>query len=523
MELEQSTYDIEQHLLYLFVNSKEFLDEFATSYEKGMFENKYVEKIADLCILYYKKSKTAPNDYIYNLFESLNSRKKYKPETASEMKLILESLRGLKLEEKDIEIEIDMAYEYFASQSLKLQTDEVRDLLAEGKFNEAVKIMSATEVITRSPMDGCDILLQPEDSIDALFNQADSERIIKLSGALGNLMNNVLVRNGFVSLMGRNKVGKSFWLMYFARIARNQGRKVIYISSGDMTRSECEKRILQGDLETSINKLYCKDQRIPYLDCVKNQKGSCFNREGVGDLLDEFSEVNPVIKLNTNEDYKPCTACMKSKPKEFERAITYRQVRNEVLSSDLVKEFIKVRAESNPTGVLHVESFPNSTLNCRMLGSVVRKICKFYGWDNPDLLVVDYPDIMADEDSDERKSINKRWKYLKACADPKVFNCLVLVATQANASGLDFEDLALSSFAEDRRKLDHVTAFFAINQTPEERQQSIWRIAVLNKRYHPFDETKQAYCIGCLAMGTVHQLSYNYRSQRPKAKSQYKR
>ena len=71
--------------------------------------------------------------------------------------------------------------------------------------------------------------------------------------------------------------------------------------------------------------------------------------------------------------------------------------------------------------------------------------------------MIDYADIMADEGKDERASVNKRWKYLRGLADKH--KCLIVTATQANSSSFDFEDLTLRAFSEDRRKLDHVTAF----------------------------------------------------------------
>ena len=84
---------------------------------------------------------------------------------------------------------------------------------------------------------------------------------------------------------------------------------------------------------------------------------------------------------------------------------------------------------------------------------------------------------------------------------------------------MSFEDLTMQANSEDKRKLDHVTAYIAINQTPEERKENIWRLAALNKREHPFDEAKQAVCYGCLSMGTPHQVSLFKYAKPPKPKT----
>jgi hypothetical protein len=185
-----------------------------------------------------------------------------------------------------------------------------------------------------------------------------------------------------------------------------------------------------------------------------------------------------------------------------------------VLNSETVKRLRDKWSEIEDRGTLHVEAFTSGNLTCSVLSSTISKICKKYGWDSPDVVVIDYADIMADEGKDERASVNKRWKYLRGLADKH--KCLIVTATQANSSSFDFEDLTLRAFSEDRRKLDHVTAFFAINQRPEERQQDIWRIAALNKREHPFNEAHQAACYGCLALGVPHIVSHHKFSAPPK-------
>ena len=59
----------------------------------------------------------------------------------------------------------------------------------------------------------------------------------------------------------------------------------------------------------------------------------------------------------------------------------------------------------------------------------------------PDVVVIDYADIMADEGKDERASVNKRWKYLRGLAD--THKCLIVTATQANSSSFDLSILFL--------------------------------------------------------------------------------
>lgn len=504
MEIEELGTAIELRVAYLCAYSKEFLFEVSSEYSKGLLANRGIERIVLMCIRFYEKYTNVPGDKLPELITNAAGLNKIPDAMMPDIRLVLESFKNQEAP-TDIEYEINEAFRYFTKQSVVLVSEEAQELCSKGQMEEAAKILSEVIPVQRKRLGGGSILDAEDEEIDALFNDVE-ERLIQLPGELGKLMNNTLVRHGFVSLFGRNKVGKSHWLIYLARMARNQKRKTIFISTGDMTRRQCEKRILQGDAHTTYNQEYVSKQRMPCLDCVKNQNGTCFKRDGSGDCLNEFNEIDPVIK---NPDYQPCTKC-----DDCQQAVSYRKVKRDILDSETVKRLRDKWSEIEGRGTLHVESFTSGNLTCSVLSATISKICKKYGWDSPDVVVIDYADIMADEGKDERASVNKRWKYLRGLAD--THKCLIVTATQANSSSFDFEDLTLRAFSEDRRKLDHVTAFFAINQRPEERQQDIWRIAALNKREHPFNEAHQAACYGCLALGVPHIVSHHKFSVPPK-------
>jgi hypothetical protein len=159
-------------------------------------------------------------------------------------------------------------------------------------------------------------------------------------------------------------------------------------------------------------------------------------------------------------------------------------------------------ANDKGAGVLHIEHAPSGTLTCEGRRSRIAAICKKYGWDHPDVIIYDYAGLMANEKRDERESTHFIWQTMRADADPEMFDCLVITAMQANSTSFDFSDLSIRSFSLDKRCFDEVSAAYALNQTPEERRDGITRIAALLKREHPFDETMQAECHGCLALGT---------------------
>lgn len=511
MELESTNFDVEKKILNLLIYSTEFVATLRPNYVDGVFDNRYISKLAQIALKHYDRFNICIGDKINDTIAKAIASNKLTQNHAAEMRVILEALEpDLKL---DVDYEVITTVDYFIAQCIRLKAEEALALVEKGKIEEAQDLLETPIEISREQTKGGNLSEYDDEELDAILNDRE-ENIIKLKYALGKLLNNVLVREGVVAFLGRNKVGKSHWLLYLARMARNQGRFVIFFTVGDMSKRQCERRILQADAETSMSPKYAKNQRRAYLDCVCNQKGICFERESEGSLLDGFNEIKP--EFTKDSGYKPCCKCRGKDDKKFQETVSYLKVSNPVLDRDLAIQVRDQIAQTEGMGILHVEPYPNSTAKCHELNASIRRICKLYGKDHPDCVIIDYADVMDEECEDERKSVNKRWKFFRRCSD--IWKCLVITATQANALGLNFDDLTMQANSEDKRKLDHVTAYIAINQTPEERKENVWRLAALNKREHPFDEALQAVCYGCLAMGTPHQVSLSRYAKLPKPK-----
>lgn len=496
--VDDTTTAIERRIVYLYCTNNEFANEISSFYRSGMLEGKYLSKLADICFKFHEKFNRAPGDKIDRFIENATALKKMDADTVAELKLIVSGFTS-EVPADDVSFEIGEAIRYLAGTAMSLAMDEAKALLAKGKVTEARDFLSALEIVREKRLTGGDIMQEDVDYLSELF-AFNAEPIFTLPQELGRLMNKTLTKNSLVAFLGRNKVGKSHWLLYLARMARNQGKFVIYISAGDMTRKQCEKRILQSDAHTTNFKDDLDKQRIPYIDCKKNQMGQCLDCPTTITLLNEFNELaeDPEMK----DGYEPCTKCH---DKRFEQTVVWKSVERPLMTEELAVEVQDRWRKSGKTGILHVESRPNSSLTCDEFKSIVKLACRQYKKPNPDVIILDYADIMANEEKDPRESTNRKWKFLRACADE--FECLVITATQPNADAFSFDDLTQQNFSEDRRKFDHVTAFYAINQKPEERLRSIWRIAPLNMREFSFQESHQAICYGCLALGTPHLAS----------------
>ena len=501
MELEDVSNEFENRICYLLATSDAYIDEISCVYQRGLLSGKYYSLFAKLCLAYYKKFKQAPKDKLNRFLDNASVLNKLSADDRAELKLIVESFANEK-ECTDIDFEISETFNYFQATAINLVSKEAQELTNEGRIEEAKSLLAKCESFDRGKVSGTDVYALSDSDIESTVNET-YEQLITLPGALGKVMNNTLVRGGFITFVGRMKSGKTYNIMELCRYARNQGERVILFSAGDMTQNQMIMRVWQADARTTSNKYYQDMQRIPYLDCKRNQIGMCMNREGSGNLLNDFKEVDPYIK-DDNKEYKPCTKCANSSQdkESYDFAITYRKVRRPILDSGMVQRLRDKWLASGNKGVLHIEHAPSGTLTVAKRRAIIRSVCKKYGWDHPDVIAYDYAGILAQEKGDERESTHYIWQTMRAEADPEMFDCLVITAMQSNSTSFNFEDLTIRSFSLDKRCFDEVSAAFAINCTPEERKNGITRIAALLKREHPFDESMQAECYGCLALGT---------------------
>ena len=90
----------------------------------------------------------------------------------------------------------------------------------------------------------------------------------------------------------------------------------------------------------------------------------------------------------------------------------------------------------------------------------------------PDLIVIDYADLLVGDSKDFRQLQNEIWKDLRRLSQEKG-QPLVVTATQADAKSYDTNKLKLSNFSEDKRKYAHVTAFYGLNQDKEGREKKL--------------------------------------------------
>ena len=313
-------------------------------------------------------------------------------------------------------------------------------------------------------------------------------------------------------------VHNTFWLLDMAIRACKQGRKVAFFQAGDMTEDQQLKRICVYLARKSDLKKYSGKMWEPVRDCVKNQMNDCDNelREctfGIfeGDSFDDIRKGKELIDLikayKDNKTYKTCYNCNRYWTNHW-GAVWIKEVDtgdpltvNEakiVLSKFFLLSKRQFKLSTHANGTLTVKQI-------KALLSIWEKQDNFI----PDIIVVDYADLLVGETKEFRQLQNEIWKGLRNLSQEKG-QPLVITATQADAKSYEQNRLRLSNFSEDKRKYAHVTAMWGLNQDTKDREKKIglMRINEMVVREGEFSSTNEVTILQNLKRGRPFLGSY---------------
>ncbi len=331
--------------------------------------------------------------------------------------------------------------------------------------------------------------------------------MFKLPGDLGKMLNQLLIRESFVGIMGVEKSGKTWWAIELGIQAARAKCNVAFFSAGDLTTKQMMRRLAtrltgrnQKRSETGIT-------LIPIMDCRWNQFDTCIQSYrtcdfGVWYKNNDGKKVKAAFNEEGFEDYKPCVECLEERgdPWRWKGALWFEEDKVLKLNSGLAKEanakFMRAHGDR-----WRLMTYNSMQLNKAIINADLDRLRKDEDW-VPDVIIIDYADIMGAEDprtNDYRHRINETWMAMESLR--KEWHCLVITLTQASKQAYGDVDITMMSTSEDKRKLGHVTAMLAINQTKQEKKENVARIGVVVARDMEFHEDEQVRILQCLKKG----------------------
>ncbi len=476
---------IERRIVIGLITNKKYLQKISSLFNKDFLKDEAARTISSWCIRHFNKHSNPPLGNIQLIFDSYQRRELLDPETTDDIKDILEDLseeyEKLEEQEDNLDVLVDETLSYFDEARLVQLAEDVLDEAQRGNLLEANTLLADSKEIQKIQVENADFFYDDAKETQRIFESVP-EPILEYPGKLGTLLNRHFVRGGFIGLLGPEKTGKTWWLMDIAFQAQRCGKKVAFFAAGDMNREEMELRKYIYMAKRSNEIEYCQEMLIPVIDCFWNQNGSCPNGCGEQPLTgDNPPKIKDMEKIYTDafeeygDDHEPCTECIGKI--EFRGAPWFK--RKEKVDPLNWKEAYKIERKfvrRNRRAGWNFADYPADTLTPRMIDNQL-SLWHDQGF-TADIVLVDYPDIMAPDEEDTRMDYrhreNMKWKKLRAIAHK--WHCCVGAVTQADAMAYGKDWLDLTNYSEDKRKYSHATAFFGLNQTDGEAALGLFRI-----------------------------------------------
>ncbi len=456
MKITQYNDKNERLILIAMIVDSIVLGKIAAKWQSKLFKSKYANTVASWCISYYEKYNKAPMQRIENLYQNWSAKTKDK-DTIAIVEKFLDSLNN---EYKELKHEcnsdfiIDLAGRHFNKVKLQKLVDEIESDIQADDIDIAKTKITDFNQIEMGTGEGINVF-QDDEALKRIFTD-DTEALIKYPGALGEFFGNHLERDGFISFLGPDKSGKTFWLLDVAYRAMLQRRKVAFFEAGDMTETQIMRRF-----------------------AIRNSKRPF--RAGIVKY--------PIsIKRRKKQKY----AKVRLKNKKFTKGLSYKTAKQSNI--DLMENRIH-----SDKPYLKLSCHPNDSLTVTQIESIVKAWSRA-NW-VPDIIIIDYADIldMTYNNVEGRDAINKTWKRLRALSQK--LHCLVVTATQSNSKSYEAELIRKKNFSDDKRKNAHVTGMIGINCTSEEKARGITRLNWVVLREDEYLESKCVHTAGCKKIG----------------------
>ncbi len=431
-------------------------------WSKDAFPSSQANDVAEMCVKFQEAHGGCPGNAIITVLAEWAAGKQ-EDQIGLVDKLIQEAMGEPLLEDgAAVNHVVASARQLFEGTRLKRTMEETNILVERGELDKAREKIFSFAPLAQEDHPCIDVMHDRNALRDAMTRAAQPS-LIEYPQGLKDFFGNRLRRGSFISFMGPDKVGKSFWLQDLAFLGCIQRRRVLYCEVGDLTQGEVMERFAQ------------RSTGLPSADSTVDW---------------------PLEMARSDNEAKGWDVRMV--PKRLE-AMTYEKA---------YQAFRKLRRNKIKSGdsFLKLECAPAGQMKVRDIRTRIQRLMRV-GW-KPDIVCVDYADILAPPAGvrEDREQINTNWIQLSALRQE--FDCAVITASQTDAKAYDERYLiSRKNFSNDKRKLAHVTGMIGINQTSDEKEKGLCRLNWVVGRRGKYSDKRVCYVAGCLDVARPHVLS----------------
>lgn len=415
----------------------------------------------------------------------------------------------------------DKTAEYLRSRELEQTIERISDHTERGQLDKAEAALREFKPQSYVTSRGLDVGSEAGLTRLAAAFDTVSIPVVTYPGDLGDLLNLHLVRGGFVAFLANEKRGKTFYLIDLSVRALRQRSNVAFFQAGDMTESQFLRRLAIHIAHRSDDPKYCVEHWRPVGDCVLNQYDKCNRSDrncdfGVRDddmglfysHRSEHENKEQLVDLaDDNPTYQPCKSktCRERRPTVWlQKEPAVEPLTGRSAARHVGRFFDKYKRR------FRLVTYPSGSLTAAEMESCLDE------WERqddfvPDLIVVDYADLMTASVGEFRHRQDAIWMGLRGTSQKR--HALLATATQADAAALKQIRLNATNFSEDKRKLAHVTAMFGMHQAPDGREKALglMRFNAIVAREGAFSTDEEVVVLQDISSGRPFLESYSYR------------
>lgn len=427
-ETERIDISVESRILGNLIMSSDLLGRVRSIVDPSLFESPISRIVSQWVLDYYDKLQTAPEKAISDIFIARKGELK-----EADRELVYAFLKNCSFSWKPTNVKYaeDMACEFFSHRSLERLIVNLKSKSDGGNVEGAQRLIAEyvkPEVVHSRSID---LLNAPPSYIRHAF-QNDEEELFSLHGGMDRLVGGPLCRGELVAFLAPPKAGKTWWMIDTSMTAMTRNLKVLFVSC-EMTEEQMTRRFWESMSGCSR---YGEDA-----------PGSSFQDNGSGKYL-LVSGTRHTKRLDLSDEG--------------------------IIS---VQENYKALTD----GLLKFRCYPPKTLTVQKLQSEL-KILEVFENFVPDVIVIDYADIMALPQGRERRlQLDDLWALLKSITNER--DILIVTASQTNRETLGgHRDADERNVAEASAKINHVNRMITINRSPKDKKMGIYRMSCQTMR-----------------------------------------
>jgi hypothetical protein len=465
-------------------------------YKIGQLKTKhfdqYMQHIFRWLMRYYKNYEKAPKATINEIFNY------YKKSMGKERSAIVEEYLDrladeyVNFQDSGINPEFinrEVMPRFIRRQEAEAMVESIRKKLDADRPDEVEQLIAEYTPITDEEEDPDIGTMKPGSARQVrkyYGEEKDKGALFKLPGPVGDFMGPIY-RGKLVAITGVEKSGKTHFLQEIGYHAVLYHKLKVLDICLEMPNEDKAERFWQRLGKYSVDEDHAGRIVVPVFDCENNQQGTCEIRKKLPNRKALFDSPDDVAIYEEQKHWRICTRCRgevqrknAKRTKKFVPAIWYRSTLVRPITEN---RMIRTINKFAPYGIgnYRVKCFPRFSVTFDEVYHYIKTYIRQKNF-RPDVILIDYPDIMRPIDGDlmDRFNIDYNWKRCSGMGQE--LDCAVIVPDQAIKAAREKNRLSVMSTSESKTKDAHLDMRLALNKTALEAALGLQRLGMLFRR-----------------------------------------